>query len=65
MKFARVVFIAGGVCGIATLAPFYWLVDPTGRRYAAPIDYPQFFWGFISVALAWQRVVKSAMPDKL
>jgi hypothetical protein len=54
MKFARFVFIASGVWGIAALAPFYWLVDITGRRYAAPMDYPQFFWGFFSVALAWQ-----------
>ena len=43
MKFARIVFIAGGVWGIAALAPFYWLVDITGRRYAAPMHYPQFF----------------------
>ena len=54
MKFAKVVFTAGGVWGIAALAPFYWLVDISGRRYAAPVDYPQFFWGFFSVALAWQ-----------
>jgi hypothetical protein len=54
MKFARIVFIAGGVWGIAALAPFYWLVDISGRHYAAPRDYPQFFWGFFSVALAWQ-----------
>ena len=54
MKFARIVFVAGGVWGIAVLVPFYWLVDITGRHYAAPTDYPQFFWGFFSVALAWQ-----------
>jgi hypothetical protein len=54
MRFAKVVFIAGGVWGIAALAPLYWLVDISGRRYAAPTDYPQFFWGFMSVALAWQ-----------
>src|SRR5881628_343823 len=54
MKFARIVFIGGGVWGIAALVPFYWLVDITGRHYAAPLDYPQFFWGFFSVALAWQ-----------
>ncbi len=53
-KFAKVVFIGGGVWGIAALAPFYWLVDISGRRYAPPLDYPQFFWGFFSVALAWQ-----------
>jgi hypothetical protein len=54
MKCARFVYIAGGVWGIAALAPFYWLVDISGRRYAPPVDYPQFFWGFLSVALAWQ-----------
>ena len=54
MKFARFVFIGGGVWGIAALVPFYWLVDISGRHYAAPVDYPQFFWGFFSVALAWQ-----------
>jgi len=54
MKFAKIVFIAGGVWGIAALAPLYWLVDISGRRYAAPTDYPQFFLGFFSVALAWQ-----------
>ena len=54
MKFARVVFIGGGVWGIAALAPLYWLVDISGRRYAPPVDYPQFFWGFFSVAIVWQ-----------
>ena len=54
MKFAKIVFIAGGVWGMAALVPFYWLADISGRRYAAPVDYPQFFWGFFSVALAWQ-----------
>ena len=31
MKFARFVFIGGGVWGIAALVPFYWLVDISGR----------------------------------
>jgi hypothetical protein len=54
MKFARYVFICAGVWGIAVLTPLYWLVDVTGRRYAPPTDYPQFFYGFLSVAMAWQ-----------
>ena len=40
--------------GIAALTPLYFLVDLTGRQYAAPTDYPQFFYGFLSVAMAWQ-----------
>ena len=54
MRFARVVFILAGVWGIVVLTPLYFLVDLTGRSYAAPVDYPQFFYGFLSVAMAWQ-----------
>ena len=54
MTFPRVVFLAAGVWGLAVLPPLYFLVDVTGRHYAAPVDYPHFFYGFLSVALAWQ-----------
>jgi hypothetical protein len=54
MRFARIVFIGAGVWGIVVLMPLYWLLDVTGRRYGPPTEYPQFFYGFISVALAWQ-----------
>jgi hypothetical protein len=54
MRFARAVFLIAGVWGIVVLTPLYFLVDLTGRQYAAPVDYPQFFYGFLSVAMAWQ-----------
>ena len=54
MRFAKTVFIAAGVWGIVVLTPLYFLVDLTGRPYPAPMDYPQFFYGFLSVAMAWQ-----------
>lgn len=54
MRFARVVFIAAGVWGIVVLTPLYFLVDITGRQYVPPTAYPQFFYGFLSVAMAWQ-----------
>ena len=54
MKFAKIVFIGAGVWGIVVLTPLYWLVDVTGRQYAPPSTYPQFFYGFLAVALAWQ-----------
>ena len=54
MKFARIVFIGAGIWGIVVLTPLYRLVDVTGRRYSPPTDYPQFFYGFLAVALAWQ-----------
>ena len=54
MRFAKTVFIGAGVWGIAVLTPLYFLFDVTGRQYAPPVEYPQFFYGFLSVAMAWQ-----------
>jgi hypothetical protein len=54
MKFAKLVFYAAGIWGVGVLAPLVFLVDVTGRHYRAPEVYPQFFYGFIAVAMAWQ-----------
>ena len=54
MRFARITFIAAGVWGVVVLTPLYFLLDVTGRQYAAPTTYPHFFYGFLSVAMAWQ-----------
>jgi hypothetical protein len=54
VRFAKIVFVIAGIWGIAVLTPFYWLVDVTGRHYQPPTEYPHFFYGFFSVAMAWQ-----------
>ena len=54
MRFAKIVFILAGIWGIVVLTPLYFLVDITGRGYPPPTTYPQFFYGFLSVTLAWQ-----------
>jgi hypothetical protein len=54
MRFAKVVFRVAGMWGIVVLTPLYFLVDLAGRRYGVPADYPHFFYGFLSVAMAWQ-----------
>lgn len=54
MRFARIVFIIAGVWGILVLTPLFFLIDVTGRQYVPPSMYPQFFYGFLSVAMAWQ-----------
>src|SRR5688572_12861863 len=54
MTLPKVVFLAAGGWGLVVLPPLYFLVDMTGRYYAAPVNYPHFFYGFLSVALAWQ-----------
>ena len=54
MRFAKIVFVVAGIWGIVVLMPLYWLLDVTGRQYGPPVDYPQFFYGFVCVAMAWQ-----------
>jgi hypothetical protein len=54
MRFARFIFIGAGIWGIFVLMPLFLLFDITGRQYAPPAQYPQFFYGFMSVAMAWQ-----------
>ena len=54
MRFPKIVFIGAGVWGIVVLTPLYFLLDLTGRQYAPPTMYPQFFYGFLSITMAWQ-----------
>jgi hypothetical protein len=54
MKFAKIVFTAAGLWGIVVVPPLYFLLDVTGRQYAEPTVHPQFFYGFLSVTIAWQ-----------
>jgi len=54
MKFARMVFVAAGVWGIVILTPLYFLFDAIGRFYSSPINYPQGYYGFLAITMAWQ-----------
>lgn len=54
MKFARMVFFVAGAWGIVVLTPLYFLFDAIGRQHSSPITYPQFFYGFLAVTMAWQ-----------
>jgi len=54
MKFARVVFYIAGIWGVLLLIPLYFLFDITGRTFPPPITHAEFYYGFLSVTLAWQ-----------
>jgi hypothetical protein len=56
MKFAKFVFRGAGVWGIVILTPLYFLFDTLGSWHSSPITYPQFYYGFVGVAMAWQFV---------
>ena len=56
MKFARYVFLIAGIYGLLVLFPMYFLEERNGRDMPPPITHPEYYYGFIGVALAWQIV---------
>ena len=56
MRFARVVFLAAGVYGLAVLAPQLLFEQRIGEDTPPAITHPEFFYGFIGVGLAWQAM---------
>jgi hypothetical protein len=54
MTFAKWVFRISGIYGIAVLVPFYFLEDRICVQFPPAITHPEYFYGFLGVALAWQ-----------
>ena len=54
LTWARRVFGAAGIVGLLMLLPHYFLFEKIGRDYPPAITHPEFFYGFIGVAVAWQ-----------
>ena len=56
MNFARWVFRIAAVYGVIVLLPMYFLEQRFGVDQPPAITHPEFFYGFVGVALAWQWV---------
>lgn len=54
MKFPRRLFLLAGIYGLIMLLPQYFLEAKTGRDFPPPITHPEYYYGFIGVALACQ-----------
>ncbi len=54
MKFGKIVFWIAGLWGILVLTPLYFIFDMIGRQDPPAITHPGFYYGFVSVGLAWQ-----------
>jgi hypothetical protein len=54
MRFARLVFLIAGIYGLLALVPLYFMEQQTGRDYPPPITHPEYYYGFVGVAVAWQ-----------
>ena len=53
-KFASRVFFVAGALGTLVLVPQYLLAGKVGFGMPGIIDRPEYFYGFVGVALVWQ-----------
>ena len=56
MKFSKTVFTVAGTWGLLVLPPLYFMEQKIGRDTPPAITHPEYFYGFIGVALAFQFV---------
>src|SRR5262245_38104059 len=56
MRFAKIVFTVAGIWGFVVLTPLYFSYDAVGALYPPSITHPDFFYGFVGVALVWKVV---------
>ncbi|MEZ4413747.1 MAG: hypothetical protein R2910_12235 [Gemmatimonadales bacterium] len=54
MTFARRVFTVAWIYGFASLLPMYVMEGWYMERLPPALTHPEFYYGFIGVALAWQ-----------
>lgn len=52
--FARRAYTAAAVYGILALAPQYFLEEKVGLDFPPAITHPEYFYGFVGLALVWQ-----------
>jgi len=56
MTFARRVFFWAAIYGFLVLFPQYFLLERNGRDFPPVITHPEYYYGFVGLALVWQAV---------
>ena len=56
MTFAKRLYLIAGIFGLIVLVPQYFMEAKTGRDFPPPITHPEFYYGFVGAAVAWQLV---------
>jgi hypothetical protein len=54
MNFARWVFLIAGIYGLVVITPLYFMESVIGQQTPPRLTHPEFFYGFVGTALAWQ-----------
>jgi hypothetical protein len=56
MRFARIAYGVAAAYGFLTLTPLYFMVGNIGHDAPPPVTHPEFYYGFVGVALLWQMI---------
>jgi hypothetical protein len=54
VRLPRRIFLSAGIYGLAVLVPQYFLETRIGVEQPPPITHPEYFYGFVGIAVAWQ-----------
>lgn len=54
MTFAKRLYLIAGIYGLIVLLPQFFMEAKTGRDFPPAITHPEFYYGFVGVAVAWQ-----------
>lgn len=54
MKFAKRIYLLAGIYGLLVLLPQYFWESRNGLNFPPAINHPEYYYGFIGVAVAWQ-----------
>ncbi|MGJ5815977.1 hypothetical protein [Paludibaculum fermentans] len=54
VRFARAVFLGAGIWGVLLLTPMYFTELMVSPADSPAQNHPEYFYGFVGVALAWQ-----------
>lgn len=65
MKFAKYTFLVAGIYGLLALLPMYFMETRYGADNPPAITHPEFYYGFIGVAVAFQLVFIVISRDPL
>jgi hypothetical protein len=63
MRFARWTFLIAGIYGMLALVPMYFMEEQIGIDTPPAITHPEYFYGFIGVAVAFQLVFLTISTD--
>lgn len=65
MKFARWTFGIAGIWGVVVLTPLFFMEQRISAQYPPAITHPEFYYGFVCVALAAQLMFLIIATDPI